>query len=885
MSLLSSRAWQHPTAGRINASNSPTQSLLESIPQTLSVDIPASAPNSSSITPVKKNSSTTHRHRHRHRRRVSDEQHSVRSNELNPFPYLDAEGITLEDDKNKNNCSDYEGEIQDSSPFGSVFSSDAKQILGDNRASTNVGQRSLLEESGDQRLGDLRRSEGGGVRETSFNTMNESSSFAYTSPKVGIKNKGMHPQSELPAYDASDEGLVKQYVKKKSNGSSSSQGTDRHVSSMKVLLAEQALIGKGSSGKVFRAMDRKTNRLIAVKEIPIKNLPATTRDEINLQKRNSSIILLQENSAHAELETLRKLDHPNIVKFLGEETDIEAGCIRIYMDLVSGGSIRSLLLTYGKFDEEQAASYTKQVLEGLVYLHSRGIVHRDLKGDNLLVEPSGILKLADFGTAGMVSAENPKQEINGTAFFMSPEVLTNENNITEKADIWSLGCCVIEMMVGKPPLAHLQGQYAVMMMIAESTGELIKEYIPAESKDWSPELLDFLAQCLHRNPKERPSATDLLSHPWIKQKANEASLNASTRGLSSLHERKEVETLEIQFSDTQRPQTSEENCANVKATQESSEPQHEVVPTHRHEPPQHSRTTAKNVYERDIDEVVQTGKNLVTESATFSRSPKAQRQHKSENTWHDKRQEASPALPSPYRKQMKFSMREYHTHAHYRAEMFRDKKNRRNQSPYGTDSSFLPPLRSRRHDQHPLYDGDVETRPCSVMHSSLKHDYGEGPVPRGKFLDHCDESYPSTLRGHKPGLDGTTRNNGGRKGNTLKRNEVYSKERRGRDALSLRNENRRASGAFLHPVQQRKRTSRRNRGTDPVVDRQNPLELFKADPHHINHVFPRWTDEAQREPRNRVLQPYIRLPNDAKSNRFSGNDFRQKTSTPFSVNN
>lgn len=274
---------------------------------------------------------------------------------------------------------------------------------------------------------------------------------------------------------------------------------------LKVQLSEQALLGKGSSGKVYRAMDRNSNRLIAVKEIPIN-------------KESSSSSNAAASSVNEELMLLKQLEHPNIVRFLGEETDTASGCLRIYMDFVSGGSIRSLLRDYGKLHESQAASFTQQMLEGLVYLHSRNIVHRDLKGDNLLVEPSGVLKLADFGTAGVVSALSTR-EIGGTAYFMSPEVLTKESAVTEKTDIWSVGCCVLEMLVGKPPLANLQGQYAIMMMIGESKGELLRDYMPKESASWSADVRDFLKQCLRRNPEQRPSAAQLREHPWITKNA------------------------------------------------------------------------------------------------------------------------------------------------------------------------------------------------------------------------------------------------------------------------------------------------------------------------------------------------------------------------------
>lgn len=286
------------------------------------------------------------------------------------------------------------------------------------------------------------------------------------------------------------------------------------LSSQRIQFAEQALIGKGSSGKVYRAMVRDTNQLIAVKEVPLAR-PGSPHYHFAGKALSSRAADAYRSSALAEMEMLKQLDHPNIIKFLGDEVDEDAGVLRIFMDLVSGGSVKSILTTFGPLQESQAATFTYQTLCGLEYLHSKSIVHRDVKGDNLLVDPSGTLKLADFGTATLTTAISRTREIGGTAQFMSPEVLTKEKEVTVKADIWSVGCCVIEMIRGRPPLDHLHGQYAVMMLIAKSSGELEKNYIPPESKTWSPALQDFLHNCLRRNPEERPSASELLRHPWI----------------------------------------------------------------------------------------------------------------------------------------------------------------------------------------------------------------------------------------------------------------------------------------------------------------------------------------------------------------------------------
>ncbi|CCW64280.1 unnamed protein product [Phytomonas sp. EM1] len=325
--------------------------------------------------------------------------------------------------------------------------------------------------------------------------------------------------------------------------------TDRGLG-LRVRLNHKALIGKGSYGMVFQAMVLDTNSVIAVKEIPIGNSlrsshrslesdsncrhscgPAAEGElerevvrassmPLNVRKLPNSSLNSNNVDFHGklksvckELSLMRQLDHPNIVKYLGEE--IDDSCIRIYMEYVSAGSISSLLRTFGSFQERQVVNFTRQILRGVAYLHSKGIAHHDLKGDNLLVEPSGTLKLADFGTAQEIHAKKRGRKIAGTAYFIAPEVVTQGASSFE-SDIWSVGCCVIEMLTGVAPLSHLATKYSVMMMLAESSDDLFKHYIPKDH-NWSLDVVDFLMQCLQWDPAKRPSAEQLLNHPWLMQ--------------------------------------------------------------------------------------------------------------------------------------------------------------------------------------------------------------------------------------------------------------------------------------------------------------------------------------------------------------------------------
>ncbi|GET87162.1 protein kinase, putative [Leishmania tarentolae] len=300
------------------------------------------------------------------------------------------------------------------------------------------------------------------------------------------------------------------------------------------------LIGKGSYGAVYRGMQRSNNRIIAMKEIRLPGiveqqpqysdkLAATAASPPGVSSsaempgsnpaKGESPLAKEVAAIQRELTLLKQLSHPNIVRYLNDE--VVDGTLRIYMDYVSGGSVTAALKSYGSFEEPQAAALCFQLLQGLAYMHRRGIVHRDLKGDNLLLETSSQLKIADLGTAKSIfSSPTMTTNIVGTAYFMAPEVLQpNGATIGTAADIWSVACCVIEMLTGRPPLSDLPNQFMVMMTIGGSATVPLDKYIPADNT-WSSEVLDFISQCLRGNPAQRPTAVDLLQHSWFAKFLN-----------------------------------------------------------------------------------------------------------------------------------------------------------------------------------------------------------------------------------------------------------------------------------------------------------------------------------------------------------------------------
>ncbi|CUG85102.1 protein kinase, putative, partial [Bodo saltans] len=295
--------------------------------------------------------------------------------------------------------------------------------------------------------------------------------------------------------------------------SSSSGAGEQPQQQLRVKVSHKAVIGKGSFGVVYQAMNLDTNHIIACKEICLVNKGANAHSSADQVKQIKQ-----------ELAMLKQLDHPNIVKCLGEDCDdkflriymeyVTGGSIdkflRIYMEYVTGGSISSILKMFGSLQEKQAAIFTHQMLEGLLYLHAKNICHRDLKGDNLLIDTRGVLKLADFGTAKELASQ-ATSTVAGTAYFMAPEVIQGVGHGVE-ADVWSVGCCVIEMITGKPPFFHLKNQYAIMMHVAENSKSL-DDVFPAGV---SPECTSFLKRCLIRNPHDRATVKELLKSRWIQ---------------------------------------------------------------------------------------------------------------------------------------------------------------------------------------------------------------------------------------------------------------------------------------------------------------------------------------------------------------------------------
>ncbi|KAI1172749.1 hypothetical protein F4777DRAFT_490071 [Nemania sp. FL0916] len=247
-------------------------------------------------------------------------------------------------------------------------------------------------------------------------------------------------------------------------------------------------IGKGAFGAVYKAFNWGTGEAVAVKQIKLVNLP---KSELRM--------------IEAEIDLLKNLNHDNIVKYIGfvKSTD----CLNIILEYCENGSLHSICKAYGKFPENLVGVYMTQVLQGLQYLHDQGVIHRDIKGANILTTKDGKVKLADFGVSTSTLAGPDKEaQVVGTPYWMAPEII-ELSGATPASDIWSLGCTVIELLSGRPPYHNLQAMPALFAIVNDDH--------PPLPEGVSSAARDFLMQCFQKDPNLRVSARKLLKHNWI----------------------------------------------------------------------------------------------------------------------------------------------------------------------------------------------------------------------------------------------------------------------------------------------------------------------------------------------------------------------------------
>ncbi|XP_077347117.1 myosin-IIIa isoform X2 [Lithobates pipiens] len=284
-------------------------------------------------------------------------------------------------------------------------------------------------------------------------------------------------------------------------------------------------IGKGTYGKVFKVLNKKNGSKAAVKILD------PFHEDID-------------EEIEAEYNILKALsDHPNVVKFFGMyfKKDIKTGDqLWLVLELCNGGSVTDLakgLLKRGERMNEAIIAYIlHEALMGLQHLHSHKTIHRDVKGNNILLTTDGGVKLVDFGVSAQLTNTRLHRNTSvGTPFWMAPEVIACEQQVDTtydaRCDVWSLGITAIELSDGDPPLADLHPMRALFKIPRNPPPTLRQPEL------WSPDLNDFISKCLTKDFEKRPTVCDLLEHAFIRQiRHNERTLQKQLMEFIDIHQ-------------------------------------------------------------------------------------------------------------------------------------------------------------------------------------------------------------------------------------------------------------------------------------------------------------------------------------------------------------
>ncbi|KAM6175490.1 serine/threonine-protein kinase TAO1 isoform 2-T2 [Erethizon dorsatum] len=257
-------------------------------------------------------------------------------------------------------------------------------------------------------------------------------------------------------------------------------------------------IGHGSFGAVYFARDVRTNEVVAIKKMSYSGKQSTEKWQDIIK----------------EVRFLQRIKHPNSIEYKG--CYLREHTAWLVMEYCLGSASDLLEVHKKPLQEVEIAAITHGALQGLAYLHSHTMIHRDIKAGNILLTEPGQVKLADFGSASMAS---PANSFVGTPYWMAPEVILamDEGQYDGKVDVWSLGITCIELAERKPPLFNMNAMSALYHIAQNESPTL-------QSNEWSDYFRNFVDSCLQKIPQDRPTSEELLKHMFVLRERPETVL-------------------------------------------------------------------------------------------------------------------------------------------------------------------------------------------------------------------------------------------------------------------------------------------------------------------------------------------------------------------------